>query len=372
MATIQSAPAGVSPGRDNDADANYWDGRRRALRSRLFLSGAASWVLHGCILLALVWGGKTLAPKSVEPPRVDVVAAVSSSMGAPGRGDDGIAPSPRGSGLDKPSSDPAAGDSQQFLSESLPPAVLDSLPKDLDVKLPSAELVGSIIGGGGGLIGGSDDAQDPGNGGRGGGGGTGPSGLGSGWSTTEFMQVRGAGTKFVYVIDRSGSMIHHDRIGAVKRELLASLAQLSPEVQFQVIFYNLRPDVMPIGGKTHKLVYATEANKAAASRFLDTIIADGGTEHFPALKTALGMGPDLIYFLTDADDLKERDVREVTELNRGRATIHTIEFAIGPERDAENMLRILAQQNRGTYRYIDVGKLGTVTPSAQKPQLQSR
>jgi hypothetical protein len=73
---------------------------------------------------------------------------------------------------------------------------------------------------------------------------------------------------------------------------------------------------------------------------------------------AISLGPDVIFFLTDADDMKARDVREVTELNKDRARIHTIEFGIGPEIAGETTLRDLAQANGGTYRYIDVDKLG--------------
>ena len=106
------------------------------------------------------------------------------------------------------------------------------------------------------------------------------------------------------------------------------------------------------------LHYATDQNKVMATREMEKLFPDSGTEHLPALKMALSMKPDVVFFLTDADDLRARDVKEVSDLNNGRANIHTIEFAIGPETDRENMLRELANTNGGTYRYIDVTRFG--------------
>jgi hypothetical protein len=359
MATSCVAPVrGLAEQRDQ-VDRTYWLWRRRSVRLRLLASGAASWVLHACILLLIMWGGETLVTKRTEPPRVDVVAAVGEAIGAPGAGSDGVAPSPREGALSESAaeSDPSASASS-FLPNAVPAAITDSLPKTLDLKLPGAEIVGPIMSGRGGVLGGTESGLDSGNGGRGGGGGFGVAGVGAGWSRTEFVGIHGSGSKFVYVIDHSGSMGQNDRLGAVKRELLASLAKLPAESQFQVIFYNLRPDLMPIGGKSQRLVFATDSNKSLASRYLESVIANGGTEHLPALKMALSLGPDVIFFLTDADDLSLTEVNEVTELNRGRATIHTIEFAIGPQPDRESMLQKMAQRNNGTYNYVDVGKFG--------------
>jgi hypothetical protein len=354
MQSNDLASGGGLTARNAEADTLYWIWRRRAVRLRLFISGFASWVLHGSILLLVVWGGRSLVTKKNEPPKLGVVAAVGELMGAPGIGDDGITP-----GLDDgPFSPPPLENSDtpvtiRFVPDDLPSSVANSLAKPVDLELPGAESITSMITG---SVGGIDGGLGRGNGGRGGGDGTGPIGMGSGWSSTEFMKVQASGTKFVYVLDRSGSMSHGDRLGAVKRELLASLGGLSPDAQFQIIFYNLRPDAV-LQPKALKLHFATEHYKLLAAREIDKIVADGGTEHLPALKSALSLHPDVIFFLTDADDLRPHDVKEVTDLNKGRANIHTIEFAVGPEVDRENMLRNLAAANGGTYRYIDVTKL---------------
>jgi hypothetical protein len=172
---------------------------------------------------------------------------------------------------------------------------------------------------------------------------------------TQFFGAQVRGTKFVYVIDRSGSMSQHDRIGAAKRELMASLGTLPPDTQFQVIFYNLEPRALVQPGAV-KLHYATDNNRALVARELESLAPDGGTMHLPALKMALAMQPDVVFFLTDAHDLRVHDVQEATTLNHGLTKIHTIEFGIGADEQQENQLRELAKQNGGSYRYIDVAK----------------
>ena len=176
-------------------------------------------------------------------------------------------------------------------------------------------------------------------------------------ANTQFFETQAWGTKFVYVIDRSGSMAEHDALGAAKRELLASVAKLPSTAQFQVILYNLEPERMPTGIDRSRLLVASDTNKKALERFLASIAADKAAEHVPALKLALSLGPDVILFLTDADDMTVRDVRDLTAFNKDRVRIHTIEFGPGPNSDPKNPLREVSDLNGGTYRYIDVTKL---------------
>ena len=84
---------------------------------------------------------------------------------------------------------------------------------------------------------------------------------------------------------------------------------------------------------------------------------DGGTAHLPALRQALAMSPDVIFFLTDADDPsltqpQLHEIRERAELSR--TTIHAVQFNLGPAPNDGSWIRVLAEMNRGTYKYIDV------------------
>ena len=184
--------------------------------------------------------------------------------------------------------------------------------------------------------------------------------LASGDATTSVFGVEGTGSRFVYVFDRSGSM---DGFGgaplrAAKAELLSSLNDLQRGHQFQIIFYNEQPRVFnPTGGEP-SLVWGDEAGKQLAKRFVTGIAATGGTRHMHAMRLALGMRPDVIFFLTDADEpqMTEDELGRVRRLNYATA-IHAIEFGYGPNRSTLNFLKRLAAENRGRHVYIDVAKL---------------
>src|SRR5262249_18722243 len=106
---------------------------------------------------------------------------------------------------------------------------------------------------------------------------------------------------------------------------------------------------LPIGGRTD-LVPATAQNKHAAERLVQALRPEGGTDHLPALPRALVLQPDVIFFLTDDEDLPEALVQTITRLNHGHTAIHTME-ANAMRRGAGLMgLALLAGENRGTYR----------------------
>jgi hypothetical protein len=181
----------------------------------------------------------------------------------------------------------------------------------------------------------------------------------SGDTSTSVFGVQGTGTRFVYVFDRSGSM---DGFGgapmrAAKSELLSSLNDIQKTNQFQIIFYNERPRVFNPTGGTPELVWGDEAGKELAKRFVLGITATGGTRHMEALSLALGMRPDVVFFLTDADEpqMTEDELRRIRRLNYG-TSIHAIEFGYGPKHSELNFLKRLADQNQGQHIYVDVAK----------------
>lgn len=170
--------------------------------------------------------------------------------------------------------------------------------------------------------------------------------------TTAFFQVPAQGRSIVYVIDRSSSMGDRGRLALARREVLASLARLTPPARFQIIGYNRFVDSLRVAGRV-ELLSATEENKELAARFLESLIAEGGTSHQPALDQALALHPDVIYFLTDADDLDPGQVRALTQLNRGRSAINAIELSTSNRDRAEMPMHILARTNGGQYRAVE-------------------
>jgi VWA domain-containing protein len=181
-----------------------------------------------------------------------------------------------------------------------------------------------------------------------------------GTARTGVFGAVGEGRKFVYVFDRSGSMDGHGGapLSAAKSELVASLNDLGTTHQFQIIFYNEQPRVFNPTGTPGRLVFGTDQNKYLAQKFVGSITADGATRHEEALEMALKMAPDVIFFLTDADEprLTAKQLARVAQLNQG-TSINAIEFGYGTQSDPEDFLVKLARQNGGKHVYVDISRL---------------
>jgi hypothetical protein len=76
-----------------------------------------------------------------------------------------------------------------------------------------------------------------------------------------------------------------------------------------------------------------------------------------ALLLAVKLQPDVIFFLTDADDpMPPGQLNEIRRLAAG-VTIHTVEFGVGSDHDPNNFLVKLAVQTGGQHVYKDVSEL---------------
>jgi hypothetical protein len=177
---------------------------------------------------------------------------------------------------------------------------------------------------------------------------------------TSVFGTSGTGSKFVYVFDRSGSMAGFGGrpLAAAQRELTTSLRDLQETTQFQIIFYNESPRVFRFRDQAPQLVWATSDAKAAATQFVQGIVATGSTRHLQALKMGLAMRPDVLFFLTDADEpqLSDEELRQVRRWNQATA-INAIEFGFGPQHRRANFLIRLASENGGQHAYVDVSGL---------------
>ncbi len=192
-------------------------------------------------------------------------------------------------------------------------------------------------------------------------------------TTAMVFGISGSGSRFVYVFDRSDSMNGFDGkpLRAAKAELKRSLQTLSERQQFQLIFYNDEPRAFVPAGSGLRLLVGEEPVIQRAIRYIDSIKAYGATKHYDALRMALRMGPDVIFFLTDArvPQLSRAQLSEVKRLaERAGTTIHTIEFGEESFAPAESFLRQLAADNVGQYRYIAVGQLGAGGWDSLDPQ----
>ena len=192
-----------------------------------------------------------------------------------------------------------------------------------------------------------------------------PESAGQGPGTVSFMGKTTEATTIVYVIDTSSSMNAHDAIEYARLKLKQSINGLGQKQKFQIIAYNLVPSVMKLRNdrsKTPPLYQATGPNLTLATQYINTLTATSGTKHLPALREAFRYKPDVMFFLTDAEDgLTPRELDQIKREwnNTGKTHIHCIQFAEGPDlgTPASVFLKKLAGDNRGSYTYINTTKL---------------
>ena len=180
----------------------------------------------------------------------------------------------------------------------------------------------------------------------------------AGGQTVGFGGVLGSGKSFVYVIDRSDSMGWKG--GAPLRravaDAVASVQSLDAKLgatKFQVVVFNHDVDVFDNGSS---LIDVNPANKAKCARFLKSIVATGGTSPEQALMAGVKMRPDVVFFLTDADEeLTENTLARVQTLRRQCKVrqICVIEFGKSTE-PAKKTYKRLAGENGGSYIFKDV------------------
>ena len=299
------------------------------------------------ILLASVAAFGVVVPSAPDLPKVlhgelDPVdnRAAKTGGGGPGElGGEGVTEvHPAATGQVK-RGQPLDPSTDALLREILPaPAPTD--PAQLALPGPQTTGMGNVVA--------------PGTGGGGGSGGGSGGGIGRGMGPgTEFFGAREHAGSFAYVIDCSGSMASHGALDIAKRELLASLGQLPPDAQFAVVFYNLRATTFsdPFGHRG--LMAATRSNKERVRAQLASVYPDGGTDHMLALRSALALHPEVIFFLTDADLMTNNDAAQIIS-EAGKTRIQAVEFGRGIDLGGTVPLRKLAVTTGGTYRYLDV------------------
>ena len=169
-------------------------------------------------------------------------------------------------------------------------------------------------------------------------------GGGKGQGGASFFGLEAKGGKFVYVVDRSGSMSGQP-LSAAKNELMRSIMNMDDGMEFFVFFYNTEPLGMPGG----ELVKAGKSNIAEAMAWIDGVSSGGGTDPLSTMKHALSLKPDAIWLLSDgqfSQELAEAIARE----NPGRrVVIHTIGYF---SRAGEAVLKKIAAENDGKYRFV--------------------
>ena len=171
----------------------------------------------------------------------------------------------------------------------------------------------------------------------------------------EFFGARDRADSVVYVIDCSGSMATRNSLEVAKRELLVSLGPLPPESQFAVILFNLNTRVLSDARGHQGLMAATELNKTWVRSQLVEVVPHGGTDHMTALRGALVLKPQVIFFLTDADFMSDDEVKDIqTKMTSTR--VQVVQFGQGTDPRQQSPLRRLAATSGGSFVFKDVNK----------------
>jgi hypothetical protein len=153
-----------------------------------------------------------------------------------------------------------------------------------------------------------------------------------------------AGSKVVYIVDRSGSMT--DCMDFVKYGMKRSIGLMDEDAEFHIIFYT---SGQPVEMPTRKLVRATDTHRQRAAEFIDRVIAQGESDPSAALQRAFALQPDIIFLLTDGE-FDRKVVSLIRRLNADdKVTVHTMGFIYT---NADAMLMQIARENGGTYTFV--------------------
>jgi hypothetical protein len=305
---------------------------------RLLPAWAFSILIHFCAMVVLGWAVQP-APRGAadEPGRsAGIVLKRTSAEGELYEGEENS--SDAASAMEEA---PPADLLSVLPVEPAPSNVADAPPRDAN---PGA----GPVAGGGQPIAGPAGAR----------GGRRGSLSGGGKASVSVFGVQGTGSKFVYLFDRSSSM-EGAPLAAAKRQLIESLQSLESVHQFHIIFFNTKVQSFDITAGGRRIAFATDRNKQLAANFVGGISADGGTDRLHALREAIRFAPDVIFFLTDADDPMTRsELAEIDQANRrGQAAICVIEFGRRQSPSPDNFLAQIARQSGGQYGYVNTSTL---------------
>lgn len=218
-------------------------------------------------------------------------------------------------------------------------------PKDVAVEVQDAGVADGALLTPGQVAGASRKIDLPGLKGLGGAFGVGELGPGGG---VGFFGTSARGKSFVFVVDCSGSM-QGSRFERAIKELRKSVLQLEPDQKFQIVFFNDQALTFIHSTYGNKLIPATRVERKEVFDWIDKQSAQGGTVPDDALKRALALEPDVIFFLTDADRVP-REVRTlIQDHNTHGSTVHTIAFG---HRGGETLMQGIAADHHGRYRFV--------------------
>lgn len=177
-----------------------------------------------------------------------------------------------------------------------------------------------------------------------------------------FFGSTAEGMSFVFIVDCSGSMntltAPAPRLPQIPRfrravlELYSALGQLGPKQSFHVMLYNHTTFPMYFPRGINTLVPASPQTVTLTRNWLGNSMPMGGTDPREALKLALQMQPDVIFLLTDGEIPDESRAVALQFNQESRSAIHTIAIGGGRGSRGHQILRQIAADNRGRFRWV--------------------
>ncbi|MFT5302513.1 MAG: hypothetical protein ACI87E_001866 [Mariniblastus sp.] len=174
-----------------------------------------------------------------------------------------------------------------------------------------------------------------------------------------FFGVKSYGTKFVFVIDCSGSMTG-PRWNRAAKELNQAVDKLEDGQEFLVLLYNSQTQVMLNANlRSAVLLPASNGNKRQFRYWLDRQVTNGGTYPAKAMYVALELKPDAIFLLSDGE-LQDATVSLLKEWNaespdgdnyEPRSVIPINTISLGGQGQGQRVMRAIASQNNGVFEW---------------------
>jgi len=157
-----------------------------------------------------------------------------------------------------------------------------------------------------------------------------------------FFGTEVSGETFVFVIDNSSSMLEGGRLERAHGELRRAIARMSSPQKFHVIAFDHKTLELPWG----PYVTAGSENARRVGPWLSSLIQGEDTKPAGALRMAIGLKPDAVFFLTDGE-FEHPTPGLVRAWNSSGIPVHVID--LNPSGDPEPLQRI-ANDSGGSYR----------------------
>ena len=150
-------------------------------------------------------------------------------------------------------------------------------------------------------------------------------------ATTGVFGVQGAGSRFVYLFDRSESMATHGEaaLDAARTEVSESLGHLHKGHSFVILFYAEKVKRFPDAIGAKDLVPVTPDVIRRAKKAVADVEVGGRAGHAKALEEAFVMNPDVVFLITDSQKRDDLNAGELDKLLRIRGATKVMVVHLG-------------------------------------------